>query len=132
MSVKIHGSRAAASSVTAVALAAVLSAQAPTPAKPAPQPQQKPTFRLQVDLVTNDVVIRDEKGNFIPDLKPEEFRVYEDGVLQELASMTVVTGGRVFNPMSAPVAAAPEGIILPKRRVVSDVSGRIFLFFVDD
>jgi VWFA-related protein len=82
--------------------------------------------------VTNDVVIRDEKGNFISDLKPEEFRVYEDGVLQDLASMTVVTGGRVYNPMSAPVAAAPEGIILPKKRTVSDVSGRIFLFFVDD
>ena len=46
--------------------------------------------------------------------------------------MTVVTGGRVYNPMSAPTAAAPEGIILPKKRTVSDVSGRIFLFFVDD
>jgi VWFA-related protein len=133
MSVKIHGFSTAASSVVTVALAAVLSAQAPTPAKPAQPPEkERPTFRVQVDLVTNDVVIRDEKGNFIPDLKPEEFRVYEDGVLQELSSMTVVTGGRVFNPMSAPIAAAPEGIILPKKRVVSDVSGRIFLFFVDD
>jgi VWFA-related protein len=133
MSVKIHGFSTAASSVVTVALAAVLSAQAPTPATPAqPQEKEKPTFRVQVDLVTNDVVIRDEKGNFIPDLRPEEFRVYEDGVLQELSSMTVVTGGRVFNPMSAPIAAAPEGIILPKKRVVSDVSGRIFLFFVDD
>jgi VWFA-related protein len=112
-----------------------VSAQAPDPAKPAPAPaptQDRPTFRVQVDLVTNDVVIRDEKGNFISDLRPEEFRVYEDGVLQDLASMTVVTGGRVYNPMSAPVAAAPEGIILPKKRAVSDVSGRIFLFFVDD
>jgi hypothetical protein len=81
---KTHGFRAAVSSVVTVALAAVLSAQAPTPAKPAPSVQKPPTFRLQVDLVTNDVVIRDEKGNFIPDLKPEEFRVYEDGVLQEL------------------------------------------------
>src|ERR1700674_2994153 len=133
MSVRTHGFSTAASSVVTVALAAVLSAQAPTPAKPAQPPEnQRPTFRVQVDLVTNDVVIRDEKGNFIPDLKPEEFRVYEDGVLQELSSMTVVTGGRVFNPMSAPIAAAPEGIILPKKRVVSDVSGRIFLFFVDD
>jgi VWFA-related protein len=119
-----------------VALAAALSAQAPppapAPAQAPPPSQDRPTFRVQVDLVTNDVVIRDEKGNFISDLKPEEFRVYEDGVLQDLASMTVVTGGRVYNPMSAPVAAAPEGIILPRKRAVSDVSGRIFLFFVDD
>lgn len=129
MSVKAHGFLTTASSVV---LVAALSAQAPAPAKPAQAPPPNPTFRVQVDLVTNDVVIRDEKGNFISDLKPEEFRVYEDGVLQDLASMTVVTGGRVFNPMSAPVAAAPEGIILPKKRAVSDVSGRIFLFFVDD
>ncbi len=119
-----------------MALAGVLSAQAPTPARPAQPPNpgqpESPTFRVQVDLVTNDVVIRDEKGNFIPDLRPEEFLVYEDGVLQELSSMTVVSGGRVFNPMSAPIAAAPEGIILPRKRAVSDVSGRIFLFFVDD
>ena len=122
--------------VVLVVLVALPSAQSPAPARPAParpaSSQERPTFKVQVDLVTNDVVVRDEKGNFIPDLKPEEFRVYEDGVLQELASMTVVTGGRVFNPMAAPVAAAPEGIILPKRRAVSDVSGRIFLFFVDD
>jgi VWFA-related protein len=137
MKVKICGFPAIAWGVAAVAclaLVAAVSAQAPDPAKPAPAPPQAPapTFRVQVDLVTNDVVIRDEKGNFISDLKPEEFRVYEDGVLQDLASMTVVTGGRVYNPMSAPVAAAPEGIILPKKRAVSDVSGRIFLFFVDD
>jgi VWFA-related protein len=136
MKVKSHGLWAAAAGVAAVAAVlsvAALSAQAPASAKPAQTPPpDKPTFRVQVDLVTNDVVIRDEKGNFISDLKPEEFKIYEDGVLQELSSMTVVTGGRVYNPMSAPVAAAPEGIILPKKRTVSDVSGRIFLFFVDD
>src|SRR6195256_4897230 len=143
MSKKTHGSCAATSIVAAVVFVAALSAQAPAPAKPAqtptpekPAPEkpvpEKPTFRVQVDLVTNDVVIRDEKGNFISDLRPEEFRVYEDGVLQDLSSMTVVTGGRVYNPMAAPVAAAPAGIILPKKRAGADVSGRIFLFFVDD
>ena len=134
MKVKTCGPGAVAVRIVAVAIAAVaVSAQtpAPAPAQPA-QPPAQPTFRVQVDLVTNDVVIRDEKGNFISDLKPEEFRVYEDGVLQDLASLTVVTGGRVYNPMAAPVAAAPEGIILPKKRATSDVSGRIFLFFVDD
>jgi len=133
MSKTTHGFLAVA---VCAALVAVPSAQAPkTPAPAAPatpaQPGQ-PTFRVSVDLVTNDIVVRDEKGNFVPDLRPEDIEVYEDGVKQELASMTVVTGGRVYNPMTAPVAAAPEGIILPKKRTVSDVSGRIFLFFVDD
>ena len=136
MNLKTHGFWAAALNV---ALVASLSAQAPqtpapaTSAPPAQNPAQRgPDFRTRVDLITNDIVVRDSKGNFVPDLKPEEIQVYEDGVLQELVSMTVVTGGRVYNPMAPAPAAAPEGIILPKRRAVSDVSGRIFLFFVDD
>jgi VWFA-related protein len=136
MSVKTHGFWAA---VLNVALVASLSAQAPktpAPVTPTPPPanpaQRGPDFRARVDLITNDIVVRDSKGNFVPDLKPEDIQVYEDGVLQELVSMTVVTGGRVYNPMQPAAASAPEGIILPKRRTQSDVSGRIFLFFVDD
>jgi VWFA-related protein len=46
--------------------------------------------------------------------------------------MTVVTGGRVTNVMAPPPPPPPEGIILPPSRPKNDVSGRIFLFFVDD
>src|SRR5438067_13482993 len=118
-----------------VALAAGLSAQTQTP-PPAPAPNaaqpERPTFKVQVDLVTNDVIVRDDKGNFIPDLKRDEFEIYEDGVKQDISSMTVVTGGRVTNVLAAPPPPPPEGIILPPTRPRNDVSGRIFLFFVDD
>ena len=118
--------------IGAVAVAG-LSAQAPAPAKsPSPGAQGKPTFTVQIDLITNDIVVRDEKGNFISDLNKDEFEVYEDGIRQDITSMTVVTGGRVFNKLAAPPPAAPEGIILPTKRVTNDVSGRIFVFFVDD
>jgi VWFA-related protein len=123
-----------------VVLAAGLSAQTPaqsgqTPAPskpPAPPQPEKPTFRMQVDLVTNDVVVRDDKGNFVPDLKRDEFEIFEDGVRQDITSMTVVTGGRVNNVLAPPPPPPPEGIILPVSRPRNDVSGRIFLFFVDD
>jgi len=119
-----------------VVLAAGLSAQTPAPAPAQPAAagasQQKPTFRVQVDLVTNDIVVRDERGNFIPDLKQNEFEVYEDGIKQDITSMTVVTGGRVTNVLAPPPPPPPEGIILPPSRPKTDVSGRIFLFFVDD
>src|SRR2546425_11538312 len=115
-----------------VALTAGLSAQTAAPAKPANPPQEKPTFRLQVDLVTNDVIVRDEKGNFVPDLKQDDFEVFEDGVKQDITSMTVVTGGRVKSVRAPPPPPPPEGIILPRTRPRNDVSGRIFLFFVDD
>jgi VWFA-related protein len=119
-----------------VALAVGLSAQTqpPAPSAPAATPaaQEKPTFKVTVDLVTNDVIVRDDKGNFIPDLKKEEFEIYEDGVKQDISSMTVVTGGRVTNVLAPPPPPPPEGIILPATRPRNDVSGRIFLFFVDD
>jgi VWFA-related protein len=130
MSMKMNGFW---STAVLVVLAAGLSAQTPAPAGQAtPAPQEKPTFRVQVDLVSNDIIVRDDKGNFVPDLKKEEFEVWEDGVKQDVVQMTVVTGGRVTNVLAPPPPPPPEGIILPPTRPRTDVSGRIFLFFVDD
>jgi VWFA-related protein len=120
-----------------VILAVGLSAQVPSPASPPPTPptagtQPAATFRLAVDLVTMDVIVKDAEGRFVPDLTRDEFEVYEDGVRQEIATVTMSHGGRVTNVLEAPAATVPEGIILPPRRVANDTSGRIFLFFVDD
>ena len=120
------------SSALVVLLAAGLSAQAPArPATP-PEQNQTPTFRVQIDAVTMDVVVKDDQGRFLPDLKREEFEVYEDGIKQDISSMTLSHGGRVANLLEAPPPPPPEGIILPPVRRVPDTSGRIFLFFVDD
>jgi VWFA-related protein len=116
------------------ALTAGLSAQQPAPASPARQPGQPdtPIFRVQIDAVTMDVIVKDDQGRFIPDLKKDEFEIFEDGVKQEITSMTMSHGGRVTNVLEAPPAPPPEGIILPPVRRVVDQSGRVFLFFVDD
>jgi VWFA-related protein len=139
MALKMNGF---GSTAMLVALTAGLSAQTPAqpPAQQQPQPPaaattaqpERPTFKVTVDLVTNDIIVRDDKGNFIPDLKKEEFEIWEDGVKQDISSMTVVTGGRVTNVLAPPPPPPPEGIILPPTRPRTDVSGRIFLFFVDD
>ena len=94
--------------------------------------QQSPTFRVQIDAVTMDVIVKDDQGRFVPDLKKDEFEIYEDGVKQDISSMTMSHGGRVTNVLEAPPPPPPEGIILPPVRRVVDTSGRIFLFFVDD
>jgi VWFA-related protein len=115
-------------------LLAGLSAQAPAPAQPAAAgPQQRtPDFRVNIDAVTMDVIVKDDSGRFIPDLTKDDFEVFEDGVKQDLVSMTVVSGGRVSNVLEAAPAAPPEGVILPPVRRVNDTSGRIFLVFLDD
>jgi VWFA-related protein len=118
-------------------VAATLVAQAP-PQKPAPAPspdqsQQPPTtFRMHIDLITTDVIVRDGNGQFVADLSKDDFDVFEDGVKQEVSSVDLIHGGRTYN-LQAPAPAPPqEGIILPPARPTNDAAGRIFLFFVDD
>ena len=41
-------------------------------------------FTSEVDLVNLSVVVQDQDGNFIPDLKKEHFRILEDGVPQTI------------------------------------------------
>src|SRR5688572_26067862 len=64
------------------------------------QEQRKPDFASRVDLVTMDVVVRDNKGQFLPDLKREDFEVLEDGVAQTLVSFSLTHGGRSYNIMA--------------------------------
>jgi len=127
--------------IASVVLAgSVLLAQ--VPGTPAQTPQgvppktdqlgQKPTFRVTVDLVTNDVIARDSRGQFVADLTKADFDLFEDGVPQEIASLVLVHGGRVSNLALPPPAAPPEGIILPPVRPSNDASGRIFILFIDD
>jgi VWFA-related protein len=96
------------------------------------QPAQGEPFRTTVELVTTDVVVRDNSGQFIADLKKDEFDVFEDGVPQKIISFTLTHGGRSYNIAAPPPAPVAEGIILPPTRPTNDAAGRIFLIFVDD
>jgi VWFA-related protein len=127
-------------------------AQPPPPAQNPPaaeQPAQKPTgaqqpatkppisqsqevIRRRLDLVTTDVVVRDNSGQFVADLKKDEFEVYEDGVKQEVVSFVLTHGGRIFNQTVPAPPRQREGIILPAARPTNDAAGRIFIIFVDD
>jgi len=47
------------------------------------------TFSTDVDVVTLDVAVMDNKGHFIPGIPPGNFRVLEDGVPQQIKSVNV-------------------------------------------
>jgi VWFA-related protein len=72
----------------------------PAPAEPKfKQPEGAPNFSLKVEVpeVTVDVgVLLEKTHTFVPGLKPENFRVYEDGVEQK------ITG---FKRVQAPITA---------------------------
>jgi VWFA-related protein len=88
-------------------------------------------FRSGVDVVQTDAIVRDGRGQFIADLKASEFEVYEDGVRQDIVSLTMIHGGREFNVLSPPTPAR-DGLILPPSRPRNDTAGRIFVIIIDD
>ncbi len=61
---------------------------------------EEPGFRAGITLVTTDVIVRDGNGTFIADLDADEFIVREDGVVQDVVSLVLVHGGRVFNQLA--------------------------------
>src|SRR4051812_15480651 len=117
-------------SVVALVCGTVAGPGAQAPSTGTQQPQT--VIRRSADLVTSDVIVRDEKGTFLPDLKKSDFEVYEDGVKQEVVSFVLTHGGRVLGDTAAPPPPVQEGILVPAMRPTTDASGRIFLIFVDD
>src|SRR3990172_8201681 len=47
---------------------------------------QSPVFRVEVDMVLLQVAVTDDKGNYIKGLRPWDFRLYEDGDEQKMAT----------------------------------------------
>ena len=57
--------------------------------------QQAPTFSVSVNLIKVPISIFDERGAMVQNLRREDFRIYEDGVQQDIRSF-----GRDSNPVS--------------------------------
>ena len=73
-----------------------LSAWAQDKNKQAPQAQTAPGFSISVTVpvVSVDVVVTDGNGNYLKDLKKENFRITEDGTVQTITN---------FAPSEAPI-----------------------------
>lgn len=111
-----------------LAMAAVsVQSQQQTPAR---NPQA--TFQATTDHIRSDVRVRDGKGQFISDLKPDEFTVLEDGVPQKITTFYRAIGGRMLSELAEMPVARTEGLILPPAAPPKDISGRIFIVFIDD
>ena len=67
--------------------------------------QDRPTFRVKVDMVVLSFTITDNKGHYINGLKPKDFRILEDGIPQKLN--TFADGDK------PPMNVAPDGTLQP-------------------
>jgi len=66
---------------------------------------QRPIFRVKVDMVVYNFQVQDSKGRYINGLKPSDFRIYEDGILQKIS--TFAEGAK------APLAVSDDGSTRP-------------------
>lgn len=127
-----------------------LSAQAPPPATPPqdapaktdstakgpPAPAQTEevssqdapaTFKVRVNLVLVRVVVRDSKGKIVPNLKKEDFQLFDNKKPQTISSFTVETpGARTASALASTTAEASsssadaaggKAVVLPQRFV---------------
>jgi len=69
---------------------------------------QPPTFRAGTMLVEVDVVVRDKERRFVPDLRLEDFQVFDDGASQEISVIYRVIGPA--EPTAAGEAAAGSSV----------------------
>ena len=74
--------------------------------------EQRPIFRVKVDMVVLNFQVTDSKGRYINGLKPNDFRIYEDGILQKVS--TFAEGS---NP---PMAVNSDGSTRPLLEAAKD------------
>ncbi len=65
----------------------------------------RPTFRVKVDMVVLSFTVTDSKGKYVNGLKPGDFRILEDGIVQRIS--TFAEGNR------PPVQVLESGAVRP-------------------
>jgi VWFA-related protein len=109
------------------------------PQTPQAQQPQQPQFRVHVtsELVLVNVVVRDNKGNLVRDLKKDDFTLLEDGKRQTISSFDfenvdeLKTAGAAETTVSG---TAPDGALLrpaEKTAALNARDRRLMLLFFD-
>src|ERR1051326_168723 len=69
------------------------------------QDRPRTVFRSNVDMVVLSFQVTDNKGHYVNGLKPTDFKIYEDGILQQIS--TFAEGAK------APMAVSEDGTTRP-------------------
>ena len=97
------------------------------------------TFHAETEVVLVNVTVRDKTGQFVRDLKPEDFQVKEDGKTQQIVSFDIentdaipamdVAQAKPFesSPSPAPSSAGPQ----PAAAAVEFKDRRLIVLFFD-
>jgi len=80
------------------------------------QDQERPTFRVKVDMVVLSFTVFDQKGHYVNGLKPKDFKILEDTIPQKIA--TFAEGAR------PPMQVLPSGEMQPMPRTAGPINTR--------
>jgi len=118
---KLHTRIAALFILTAGATLGAGQTQPPAP--------QAPTFKVEVDYVEVDALVTDQRGNFVRDLKKEDFQVLEDGKPQAITTFSIVDipTERAIRPLFAGRVIEPD-----VKTNEQAFDGRIYVMVIDD
>ena len=92
--------------------------------------QKQPTFKTSINFVRVDVIVSDDKGTPILDLKPEEFAVTEDGKPQKIETFSVIKIDpldQVEGPTNGEIRSAGD-----EEREAARPEVRLFVILLDD
>jgi VWFA-related protein len=104
--------------------------QTPTPAPEA----DDEVVKITTNLVQLDAVVTDKEGNHVTDLIINDFEVYQDGKLQNIAGLTYIdaNASKQKNIQSKPVKIDKNVPVPPPARTNLLNAGRIITFVIDD
>ncbi len=104
---------ALASTILAITFAPLAAAQKPG------APEQRPalTIRLDTDLVMIDVTATDKSGNYVRDLRADEFEVYEDGKPRRIDFFALTDEAALSRPLAVVFALDVSGSLKPEETV---------------
>src|SRR5579863_5149830 len=101
--------------------------------------QERPTFRIKVDMVVLSFTVTDAKGKYINGLKPTDFRVTEDGIVQKINTfgegsrtpLQVLDDGstRALNAAAEAPAATEGDVKASESRTGAFVGTNVFVLF---
>lgn len=118
------------------AFGAAIAAQNAAPPQSSASDEDRPTFRVKVDMVVLSFTVTDNKGKYITGLKPSDFKVTEDGIIQKVGTFSegnkpplqILDDGSV-RPIVAAAAAPTSAPDSAEARGDAFVGTNVFVLF---
>jgi len=104
-----------------------------------PAQQTNYTFHAETEVVLVNVTVRDRTGNFVRDLKPEDFQIKEDGKTQQIVSFDIENTDAIptmdvaqAKPFANSPSPAPNTAVLqPAAAAIEFKDRRLIVLFFD-